>query len=62
MMDIIKTYICELNDAYKTKIATEATYRNILQNLIKTLLPKVTIIHEPKRAMYRCADRYSISL
>lgn len=44
----ITTYIEELNIVYQTQQATEATYRGILQNLIKALLPKVTIIHEPK--------------
>ena len=52
----ITTYIEELNKVYQTQQATEATYRGILQNLIKTLLPKVTIIHEPKRSAYGVPD------
>ena len=52
----ITTYIEELNKVYKTQQATEATYRGILQNLIKALLPKVTIIHEPKRSAYGVPD------
>ena len=39
----ITTYIEELNKVYQTQQATEATYRGILQNLIKTLLPKVPL-------------------
>ena len=52
----ITTYIEELNKVYQTQQATEATYRGILQNLIKALLPKVTIIHEPKRSAYGVPD------
>lgn len=52
----ITTYIEELNIVYQTQQATEATYRGILQNLIKALLPKVTIIHEPKRSAYGVPD------
>jgi len=52
----ITTYIEELNKVYQTQQASEATYRGILQNLIKTLLPKVTIIHEPKRSAYGVPD------
>ena len=56
MNNNITTYIEELNKVYQTQQATEATYRGILQNLIKTLLPKVTIIHEPKRSAYGVPD------
>lgn len=52
----ITTYIEELNKVYQTQQATEATYRGILQNLMKALLPKVTIIHEPKRSAYGVPD------
>lgn len=52
----ITTYIEELNKVYQTHQATEATYRGILQNLLKALLPKVTIIHEPKRSAYGVPD------
>ena len=52
----IITYIEELNKIYHTQQATEATYRGILQNLVHTLLPKVTIIHEPKRSAYGVPD------
>ena len=52
----ITTYIEELNIVYQTQLATEATYRGILQNLIKALLPKVSIIHEPKRSAYGVPD------
>lgn len=51
----ITTYIEELNIVYQTQQATEATYRGILQNLIKALLPKVTIIHEPKKVCLWCS-------
>ena len=33
----ITTYIEELNKVYQTQQATEATYRGILQNLIKLI-------------------------
>lgn len=56
MNSSITTYIEELNKVYQTQQATEATYRGILQNLIKALLPKVTIIHEPKRSAYGVPD------
>lgn len=52
----ITIYIEELNKVYQTQQATEATYRGMLQNLMKALLPKVTIIHEPKRSAYGVPD------
>ncbi len=56
MKKIIDKYINEIDSVYKTHQATEATYRSILQNLLKILLPKVMIIHEPKRSAYGVPD------
>lgn len=58
----ITTYIEELNKVYQTHQATEATYRKILQNLLKALLSKATIIHAPKRSAYGEPDYITINL
>ena len=46
---LIKQYLKDINNNYKTGIATEHTYRADLQKLIKAI-EKVNVINEPKRS------------
>ena len=49
-------YIKELNEQYKTGKATEHSYRPALKELLQSLLPKMTIINEPKRYNFGAPD------
>ena len=49
-------YIKELNAQYKTGKATEHSYRPALKELLQSLLPKMTIINEPKRYNFGAPD------
>lgn len=49
-------YFRELNKLYKTKDATELTYRPSLKNLIQSLYPDLTVFHEPKRQEFGSPD------
>ena len=49
-------YIKELNEQYKTGKATEHSYRPALKDLLQSLLPKMTIINEPKRYNFGAPD------
>ncbi|MFR9543837.1 MAG: N-6 DNA methylase [Rikenellaceae bacterium] len=46
----IQEYIKDLNTQYATGNATEHSYRPALKSLLDTLLPKHTIVNEPKRS------------
>lgn len=45
----IKEYISTVNQKFRAGNATEHTYRGALELLMKTLLPKLDIVNEPKR-------------
>ena len=45
----VEKYINEVSKKYATGIVTEHSYRGILENLLKELLPSFNIINEPKR-------------
>ena len=45
---LISDYLREVAEIYSKGNATESSYRGDLQNLLKALLPDVTVIHEPK--------------
>jgi len=45
----VEKYINDVSKKYATGIVTEHSYRGILENLLKELLPKFNIINEPKR-------------
>lgn len=49
-------YIKELNAQYQTGKATEHSYRPALKELLQTLLPKMTVINEPKRYDFGAPD------
>lgn len=49
-------YIKELNAQYKTGKATEHSYRPALKELLQSLLPKMTVINEPKRYNFGAPD------
>ena len=49
-------YIKELNEQYKTGRATEHSYRPALKELLQSLLPKMTVINEPKRYNFGAPD------
>ncbi len=44
----IQEYLSEINHDNKTGRTTEHSYRGHLQNLIKSIIPEVTVINEPK--------------
>ena len=52
----VTEYIKELNAQYKTGKATEHSYRPALKELLQSLLPKMTIINEPKRYDFGAPD------
>lgn len=52
----VTEYIKELNAQYKTGKATEHSYRPALKELLQSLLPKMTIINEPKRYNFGAPD------
>ena len=49
-------YIKELNAQHKTGKATEHSYRPALKELLQSLLPKMTVINEPKRYNFGAPD------
>ena len=49
-------YIKELNAQYKTGKATEHSYRPALKELLQSLLPKMTVINEPRRYDFGAPD------
>lgn len=49
-------YIKELNAQYKTGKATEHSYRPALKELVQSVLPKMTVINEPKRYNFGAPD------
>lgn len=49
-------YIKELNAQYGTGRATEHSYRPALKELLQSLLPKMTVINEPKRYNFGAPD------
>jgi hypothetical protein len=49
----IKEYISTVNQKFRAGNATEHTYRGALELLMKTLLPKLYIVNEPKRPCSR---------
>ena len=52
----LSEYIKELNSQYKTGKATEHSYRPALKELLQSLLPKLTVINEPKRYDFGAPD------
>ena len=52
----IQEYISSINSDNKTGITTEISFRTHLQNLIKTIVPDVTVIHEPKHQAVGAPD------
>ncbi len=52
----VTEYIKELNAQYKTGKATEHSYRPALKELLQSLLPKLTVINEPKRYDFGAPD------
>ena len=45
----LKEYISTINQKFRAGNATEHTYRGALEQLMKNLLPKLSIVNEPKR-------------
>ena len=45
---LISDYLREVAEIYSERNATEHSYRGALQTLLKSLLPDVTVTHEPK--------------
>ena len=52
----VTEYIKELNAQYKTGKATEHSYRPALKELLQSLLPKMTVINEPRRYDFGAPD------
>lgn len=52
----LSEYIKELNSQYKTGKATEHSYRPALKELLQSLLPKLTVINEPRRYDFGAPD------
>ena len=52
----VTEYIKELNAQYKTGKATEHSYRPALKEMLQSLLPKMTVINEPKRYNFGAPD------
>ncbi len=52
----VTEYIKELNSQYKTGKATEHSYRPALKELLQSLLPKMTVINEPRRYDFGAPD------
>lgn len=52
----VTEYIKELNVQYKTGKATEHSYRPALKELLQSLLPKMTVINEPRRYDFGAPD------
>jgi predicted helicase len=48
MKKVIQEYLKEINNNFKTNIATEHSYRADLQKLIKSITPDVNVINEPR--------------
>lgn len=55
-MTVVVGYIKELNAQYKTGKATEHSYRPALKELLQSLLPKMTVINEPRRYDFGAPD------
>ena len=53
---ILSKYIKELNAQFQTGKATEHSYRPALKELLQSLLPKMTVINEPKRYNFGAPD------
>ncbi len=52
----LEEYISTINHRFQLGDATEHTYRGDLQQLLKSIVPKVTITNEPKRGDYGSPD------
>ena len=52
----VTEYIKELNAQYKTGKATEHSYRPALKELLQSLLPRMTVINEPRRYDFGAPD------
>ncbi|PKL85540.1 MAG: DNA methyltransferase [Ignavibacteriae bacterium HGW-Ignavibacteriae-1] len=52
----INEYFRKLNEQFKTGIATEHTYRGVLQNLINELENGITVTNEPRRQQFGAPD------
>lgn len=52
----IEEYVAAINRLYQTHDATEQSYRMELQSLLRAMLPKVTVVNEPKRSSYGVPD------
>lgn len=53
---VMRAYLKEIEQAYRTGNATEHTYRSYLKNLLETLYPDVTATNESKRVKYGAPD------
>ena len=49
-------YIEKINSLYKSKYATEHSYRPALKEYLEALLPNITATNEPKRRKMRRAQ------
>src|SRR2546425_7641843 len=52
----LRTYLKEIEQAYRMGNATEHTYRSNLKKLLETLAPSVTATNEPKRVKCGAPD------
>src|SRR6266702_1802344 len=52
----LRTYLKEIEQAYRMGNATEHTYRSNLKNLLETLAPGATATNEPKRVKCGAPD------
>jgi len=56
----LRQYLSSIQQVLKTGQATEHSYRSALQDLLKTLVPGITALNEPKRIACGAPD-YSIT-
>ena len=53
---VLQKYIREIENTYEARNDSEMSYRSALENLLKDLVPGITVTHEPKRKAYGSPD------